>query len=1258
MAGLKGPHGPLKAGLHSFLLASTSASSPPAATASITSALPSTGTVGAAISFTYTSANVSTLYLAVIRNGAEVSRSALPTTAGTTSYTSAAAGNEQFALYSVASGGAALYTSASIVISAAATPALVLNMILGGVTSGATFTVSGTLSNYTGQPALSVSVDGASPVAMTSASPYLIAFTPSIGAPTGFTFTAQAVSSGNHTIQVTDSTNSLTSNTVSVTAAAPGTVGSLPAFRVQAVNAMPAGAPITLGHFFVKGDLPTGTWTKLIASTTGGQTARVQVDQTNSWLADNSLRFCSLSLLSPIAFAAGQVASFQLGVSTTAFSGAAITTSQILAAGDFSIQVAGGADYGGGVSISGANAPSAGSFSGVNNSTLTVTGGGSAPLVLSQTYQEAEDVACEVEALSGAAQTFTAIVQVGNFVGYAEGGLVLRNSGSGQMATLASFTPNGGSQNIQVNTFSGPTINTAGLGTPLAVPYAAGPLFMRIAYDGTNYTFLLSPSGAANSWTQVVQEPAASVFSPNQIGFYLCANAAGASYSGSATLTVSDWEVTSGATLQGAASAAITTTTVAFAASAQDVLSNFTQSTGIAGWGTNYPLGGWEMIRSGPVCSEFRAWRYLKRASDGASHAQVKAKFYVRAWSDGAGGIQGYEPLAGLFQENSYGPHPSGTVGMTLQAFRIANASVNHGATPAATFGALVTNPQRGWWGALPDGTRPWVGVNGSAKPSYMVAHDQNYINETRCMPPYDPSVVPALVAAGVNVNMQGPAETYTPNASNFSNSLTPPGAINATSDGQNDRRYGYLNVQSAALFLNPFDQMRHVSVLADGWGWADWEFWSCDERTGWPVNTGTDSSTCPSPANPTFEMYGSDARGSPAFWNYVNSPAFPGTYHLFNYGARFDFSHAPSLWIMPYLRTADAAFEEMALFESSAAFSNTDQGGRNFTYNGVPYENVMLGLYQNEAAERAAANIIKQVGATDRMMRDANPMRGFVKRALSQNAAYAGLAPNLQYTPPALMPLGNLFATIKDTCPATNNGDAFPHLFMTGLLGMMVGVEARVGEYPGWQTLLNAMQPILIGLYDGANGSSTYNLTMYWVPMSNDGTTVAYSNMAQLVSAQGLNNTPSTGFRYDNNDPEPGSGDAHTGFETIASIPRAAIYMAGWLDTPITGALRVSQESYARYKATFPGQPGVIPYMDAGNSLTLDLNTGSEKELPSQQLTSTYVALSTTGGGAGLGSGDQAALVSARMLGGSAMRAALNSGPMTPVAGVRRVRC
>ncbi len=778
-------------------------------------------------------------------------------------------------------------------------------------------------------------MDGAAAIAMTSTSPYLLAFTPNTGAPTGFIFTAQAVSTGSHTIQVEDTTNSIASNTISITAALASS-GNLPAFRIQANTAMAVGSPITLGHFFAKGDFVAPSVPYLIATTTGGQTARVQVDQTNTWLADGSLRFAALSFLSPIAFTAGQVASFQLGISSVAISGSPITTSQIMAAGDFSIQVQGGADYGGSTTISGASAPSANAFTGVNTSTLTTSGGSSSPLVLSQTYGTSNNAASQVEAFSGSAQTVTAIVQVANFVGYAEGGLTLRNSGSGQQAHFAVFCPNGGPLQLQVEGFSNPTTDAGGIGSPTTgLSYLNGPFFLRISFDGSNYTFLASPSGAANSWTQVAQEPAATVYSPNQVGLYLCANDAGVTPPGNATLTVSDWEVTPGANPQGAASASITTTTVAFAASAQDVLANFTQSIGLAGWGTNYPLAGWEMIRSGPICSEFRAWRYLKRASDGASHAQVKAKLYIRAWSDGQGGIQGYEPLAGLFQENSYGPHPSGTVGTTLQRFQVLGATVNHGGTQAASFGALYTNPQRGWWGALSDGSRPWVGVNGAAKPSYLVAHDQAYAIGTRCLPPYDIGAAAALTAAGVSMNIvPSQAGIYAPNTSNFSNSLTPPGAINATGDPQYDHRYGYLNVDATALFLNPLDQLRRVSVLADGWQWADWECWICDERTGWPVNTGTDSTTCPSPANPTFEMYSNQNIGSPAFWNYCNSSAFPGTYHQFNYGPRFDFSHIPSLWIMPYLITADAAFEETALFQSSTAFACTDQGGRNFTLN------------------------------------------------------------------------------------------------------------------------------------------------------------------------------------------------------------------------------------------------------------------------------------------------------------------------------------
>ena len=78
------------------------------------------------------------------------------------------------------------------------------------------------------------------------------------------------------------------------------------------------------------------------------------------------------------------------------------------------------------------------------------------------------------------------------------------------------------------------------------------------------------------------------------------------------------------------------------------------------GWGSN-PLGGWEVVRAGPICTEWRVWRMLKRDSDGASHRWVKAVLYVRAW--GASGP--YEVLPSLRQSNSYGPHPAGTVGDT-----------------------------------------------------------------------------------------------------------------------------------------------------------------------------------------------------------------------------------------------------------------------------------------------------------------------------------------------------------------------------------------------------------------------------------------------------------------------------------------------------------------------------------------------------------------------------------------------------------------
>src|SRR3954468_2172342 len=84
----------------------------------------------------------------------------------------------------------------------------------------------------------------------------------------------------------------------------------------------------------------------------------------------------------------------------------------------------------------------------------------------------------------------------------------------------------------------------------------------------------------------------------------------------------------------------------------------------------------------------------------------------------------------------------------------------------------------------------------------------------------------------------------------------------------------------------------------------------------------------------------------------------------------------------------------------------------------------------------------------------------------------------------------------------------------------------------------------------------------------------------------------------------------------------------------------------------------GEMRYFDSRDeaiTVKLDLDTGFGKVVVGQQLTPTDAVVSITRDGSGRR--DQAALAS-RMLGGRAMRAALNSGPMRPVVGVRRVMC
>lgn len=92
-------------------------------------------------------------------------------------------------------------------------------------------------------------------------------------------------------------------------------------------------------------------------------------------------------------------------------------------------------------------------------------------------------------------------------------------------------------------------------------------------------------------------------------------------------------------------------------------LSNNLTGTGVAN-GLNitfqYPLGGWQVLRSGPACTEYLVWSYLQRTSDGAFHGWQRAKLMVRMW--GVGGP--IDVATRLQRPNLYGAMPSATLGV------------------------------------------------------------------------------------------------------------------------------------------------------------------------------------------------------------------------------------------------------------------------------------------------------------------------------------------------------------------------------------------------------------------------------------------------------------------------------------------------------------------------------------------------------------------------------------------------------------------
>jgi hypothetical protein len=97
-------------------------------------------------------------------------------------------------------------------------------------------------------------------------------------------------------------------------------------------------------------------------------------------------------------------------------------------------------------------------------------------------------------------------------------------------------------------------------------------------------------------------------------------------------------------------------------------------------WGAN-PMRGWEVVRAGPICCEWRFWSYLRRTSDDAFHKWLKGWVYVRAW----GSAGPYEIAWGVRASNIV--TTNGTVGGASTATNVFDTVLLDGGTTLQSWG-------------------------------------------------------------------------------------------------------------------------------------------------------------------------------------------------------------------------------------------------------------------------------------------------------------------------------------------------------------------------------------------------------------------------------------------------------------------------------------------------------------------------------------------------------------------------------------------
>lgn len=741
--------------------------------------------------------------------------------------------------------------------------------------------------------------------------------------------------------------------------AVSGSGAALPPITIRANTAQPVGAPITFGHVFAQGDVPAGSFQTLIASTSGGQTMRLQAAQTNAW-PDGSLRYATLHGRSPIAWTAGQQAAFQLG--------------------------------------------------------------------------------------------------------FGSGGLT---------------------------------------GTPL------------------------TPAQVAAGWTLHVS---------------------GGDYGADA-----------------------------FTVAAADVLSTMPQYS-LADTPGAYPLGYWELVAQGPLVTEIKLVRCLKRDSDGGSHKWDKGAIYLRGYSDGQGGLLGVVAVPRGENGNVYGPHPSGSVGPATNGVRQgawelrkdgAVVAAMGGPNDASGLSLAKLYPLTSITGANQDASFAWHGT--TSQPAFSVGHDFTYLfRKTGLFPPY------LQPTAAKNNTPQAYQTTETYRANQFTGNYDPwPGGINQGSDDPSDERIGYLHLSALRSLLNPMDRNAEIRCLKHGLFWSEYSIWQTDERSAKPVNCGTKAAG-PSTPNPGFSTKYGGGQGAPAWMGLAPQWMGAGYPYSTTYNQINDASHQPAPWIVPLLRTGHALFQDIGVADLCAILASTPDGANNVTHGGYTYDCTLTSFGPNVANFRATGWAIRTLGTIHRLMSDGDPMRPYIEHAYSENTLFASIGPLGIASPDFVTNLGMIYC---DTDPAHAGTfvasnlaqEQGVHLFADGIYGLAWAVEARLDPTGNWKAMWSRGKPAIVSLYDdqqratsvGPPANLAYMLDFYaCVPW--DAAQVPWRNVATMMfqdtqAVWGVSGPyPATGMWG----PTAANSGGKYNLGTQSAPIIAAIFAASWFDAD---AKRVADQIRSR---------------------------------------------------------------------------------------------